>query len=203
MPRGVAIPDVEQQLFDAAERILVRDGPEGLTSRAITDEAGTAKGLLYRHFADLDAFLAAFVHDRAARLAETVRQLPERAGTGTVVDNLTDAALSCMPRATGLANLMRSRWSVADHLAGHADHLTRHRQAHDSGVVDVEAALAAYLDAERDAGRVGADVDTEAVATALVAVMHQLAMTADTQRDLDSHVRRVVKAVVGGLLPPR
>ncbi|MEY9997042.1 hypothetical protein ABIE67_009074 [Streptomyces sp. V4I8] len=46
MPTGVHLRDARQQLFDAAERVLLRDGPNGLTSRAVTDEAGCAKGVL-------------------------------------------------------------------------------------------------------------------------------------------------------------
>src|ERR1700724_3650096 len=64
VPTGVAIRDPRGQLFDAAERVLLRDGPAALTSRAVTAEAGVAKGVLHRHFADFDAFLAAFVLDR-------------------------------------------------------------------------------------------------------------------------------------------
>lgn len=44
MPTGVAIRDVREQLFAAAERVLLRDGPSALTSRAVTSEAGCAKG---------------------------------------------------------------------------------------------------------------------------------------------------------------
>ena len=68
MPTGVAIRDAREQLFDAAERVLLRDGPNALTSRAVTTEAGCAKGVLHRHFADFDAFLAELVADRIARL---------------------------------------------------------------------------------------------------------------------------------------
>jgi AcrR family transcriptional regulator len=67
VPTGVALRDVREQLFDAAERVLLRDGPRALTSRAVTTEAGVAKGVLHRHFADFDAFLAALVEDRIAR----------------------------------------------------------------------------------------------------------------------------------------
>jgi AcrR family transcriptional regulator len=55
VPTGVHIRDVREQLFEAAERVLLRDGPDGLTSRAVTTEAGVAKGVLHRHFADVDA----------------------------------------------------------------------------------------------------------------------------------------------------
>jgi AcrR family transcriptional regulator len=54
VPTGVALRDVREQLFGAAERVLLRDGPSALTSRAVTDEAGVAKGVLHRHFADFD-----------------------------------------------------------------------------------------------------------------------------------------------------
>jgi hypothetical protein len=43
VPAGVALRDPRQQLFDAAARVLLRDGVTGLTSRAVTTEAGVAK----------------------------------------------------------------------------------------------------------------------------------------------------------------
>jgi len=49
VPTGVAIRDPRGQLFDAAERVLLRDGLSGLTSRAVTTEAGVAKGVLHLH----------------------------------------------------------------------------------------------------------------------------------------------------------
>ena len=91
MPTGVHIRDVREQLFAAAERVLLRDGPGALTSRAVTTEAGCAKGVLHRHFADFDAFLAELVLDRIARLEARADALRDRAGTGTVAGNLTDA----------------------------------------------------------------------------------------------------------------
>ena len=59
--RNFSILQCSKQLFAAAERVLVRDGPDALTSRAVTTEAGCAKGVLHRHFADFDAFLAELV----------------------------------------------------------------------------------------------------------------------------------------------
>lgn len=194
-PRGIAIPDAQRQLFEAAERVLDRDGPTGLNSRAITTEAGTAKGLLYRHFADLDAFLAAFVTDRAAHLAETIRSLPERAGSGSVADNLVEAAVSVAPKASAVIDLIRARWSLGSHL-GHGG------RGHAGGLQDLEHTLAAYLEAERKAGRVGAEADADAVATALVGAIHQLAITRRSRADLEHQVRRVVAVLVSGITPP-
>src|ERR1700739_81515 len=91
---GVAIRDPREQLFDAAERVLLRDGPSGLTSRAVTDEADVAKGVLHRYFADFDDFLAALVLDRAARQEAECAILLGSVGTGSVAGNLTAALTS-------------------------------------------------------------------------------------------------------------
>ena len=89
MPTGVALRDAREQLFDAAERVLLRDGPEALTSRAVTTEAGCAKGVLHRHFTDFDGFLAELVLDRIQRLDGQAAVLRESVGRGSVADNLT------------------------------------------------------------------------------------------------------------------
>src|SRR5436305_6453098 len=89
VPTGVALRDVREQLFDAAERVLLRAGPHALTSRAVTTEAGVAKGVLHRHFADFDAFLAELIEDRIVRIGGQAAVLRESACTGTVAGNLT------------------------------------------------------------------------------------------------------------------
>src|SRR5262249_17981561 len=110
VPTGTAIRDVRQQLFDAAERVLLRDGPNGLTSRAVTTEAGVAKGVLHKHFADFDEFLAELVLDRIARLDTQSAALRESAGTGTVAGNLTDALRELFgPVAVAIVGLVTSR----------------------------------------------------------------------------------------------
>src|SRR3954449_5008853 len=100
MPTGVAIRDPRQQLFDAAERILLRDGPNALTSRAVTEEAGVAKGVLHRHFADFDAFLTEYVQQQARGVMELVERFQARAGQGSVVDNLAEALHALFPPLT-------------------------------------------------------------------------------------------------------
>src|SRR5579859_8045892 len=110
MPTGVPIPQIREQLLDAAERVLLRDPPEAVTSRAVTTEAGVAKGVLHRHFADFDAFLAELVLDRIAGIDAQSAALRERAGTGTVADNLTDALMDLFgPVAVAIVGLVISR----------------------------------------------------------------------------------------------
>ena len=91
MPTGLAIRDPRGQLFDAAGRVLLRDGPAALTSRSVTAEAGVAKGVLHRHFTDFDAFLAELALDRIAVIGSQAADLRAAAGTGTVAGNLAAA----------------------------------------------------------------------------------------------------------------
>ncbi|WP_235737878.1 TetR/AcrR family transcriptional regulator [Nocardioides alcanivorans] len=85
------LPDARQQMFDAAERVLLREGPNALTSRAVTAEAGCAKGVLHRHFADFDEFLAELVLDRMDQLLRRAAELQESVGSRTVASNLSSA----------------------------------------------------------------------------------------------------------------
>jgi AcrR family transcriptional regulator len=117
LPTGVALRDPRDQLFDAAERVMLRAGPSALTSRAVTEEAGVAKGVLHRHFADFDAFLAELVLDRIARMDSRAAALLESAGTGIVVGNLTGALIEVLtPVALGIVSLITSRDAVRTRL---------------------------------------------------------------------------------------
>lgn len=163
MPTGVHLRDARQQLFDAAERVLLRDGPNGLTSRAVTDEAGCAKGVLHRHFTDFDAFLAELVLDRAARLQTQARALGDSAGTGTVADNLTGALTTLFgPVPVAIIPLITFRDELRARL----------RQARPGGGIAVLAemttAVSAYLTDERARGRIAADADIDSLTLSLV-----------------------------------
>lgn len=194
MPTGVAIREVRGQLFDAAERILLRAGPSGLTSRAVTTEAGCAKGVLHRHFADFDAFLAEFVLDRVDRMDAQAAALREAAGTGTVADNLT-AALTALFESVAVAIVA---------LVTFRDELrARLRRAWPVGVpVLTEAAIliAAYLAAERERGRIAADADVDTYAAMLIGAGHLLYADRTGTRPETDAVRKVVTTVLAGVV---
>jgi len=192
-PRGVPIVDVRERLFAAAERVLVREGPGGLSNRAVTAEAGCAKGVLYSHFADLDEFVAELVLDRFRAAAEDAAGLPAQAGRGTVADNLTATALALLdsngPAVASLA-LTRAGASARIHAA---------MTAGAPGMPDVERSLAAYLEAEQRLGRVDPEADTAALALTVVGTVHHLLMTAGPGEDTHGRVARCVAALARGL----
>jgi len=193
MARGVAIPEVGGQLFAAADRVLARDGPAGLTTRAVTAEAGVANGVLHRHFRDLDAFLASFVASRLEAIADDAAALPGRAGHGSVTGNLTEAAVAVFgASAQALMSLVVAKPELGPAL--------EHATGRAGGLGDIERHFTAYLDAEKKLGRIGPGADTETLAFTLLGTAHHLVITRrDDAPGLQQQVRRIVDALVAGM----
>jgi AcrR family transcriptional regulator len=193
MPTGVPIRDVRDQLFDAAARVLRRDGPEALTSRAATSEAGLAKGILHRHFADFDTFLASFVLARIELLDGRSEELRASAGSGGVAENLAASLTGSLdPDALAIVGLVLSR----------RDLLARLRLTTPTGIpllAETTRMIAAYLTAERGLGRITLDADVDRLALVLVGAAHVLLAGRDGTPDAEE-VRRLVVTVIAGVM---
>jgi AcrR family transcriptional regulator len=194
MPTGVALRDPRQQLFDAAERILLRDGPNALTSRAVTDEAGCAKGVLHRHFDDFDGFLLELVGDRIRRVRIQDDELRERAGCGTVAGNLIAALTEVFdPLALAVLGLITAR----DELR------TRLRQTTPVGLpvlTEAGVMIKRYLTAERELGRIQPQADVDTLALTLIGAGHLLFAGREHAPQPDGAVDRIVASVMSGVL---
>jgi AcrR family transcriptional regulator len=184
------MPGARAVLFDAADRILSRQGPDGITSRAITDEAGVAKGVLYNHFDDLDDFLASYAVERIAATIARTESLLDRVGARDVIDNLTDAATDLFGSgALAVSALMSARPAlfarVRDLLHDNGEGLDR-----------LERSFAAYLDAEKTGGRLPGDTDSQMLAFHLVASIHHLFYVTGQQPLQRPEVRRIVASLL-------
>lgn len=193
-PRGVAIPDLRERLFAAAERVVARDGAAALTSRAVTEEAECAKGVLHAHFPGLDEFVAELVLDRFARSARSAEGLAGRVGRGTVADNLVAFAVALLesldPAVVGLA-MTRPAASL---------HTRRALESGEPGFAAMQRSVVGYLEAERAGGRVAEGVDADTVALALVGTVHHLLMTRTPGASFDA--RDTSGRLVAALLRP-
>jgi hypothetical protein len=69
------------------------------------------------------------------------------------------------------------------------------------GLQTIERAFVAYLEAEKEIGRVAAHADTEALALGLVGAIHHLWQTATEGALERRRVRRVLAALVAGATP--
>ena len=189
MPTGMAIRDPRGQLFEAAERVLLSDGPGGLTSRAVTAEAGVAKGVLHRHFADFDAFLTELTLDRVAWIGTQAAALRAMAGSGTIADNLA----TVLPEMFSPAILALIRLVIA-----RDDLRARLRAATGSRIPLISestAMIADYLATERDLGRIPADTDISTLAPTLIGAAHLLFTDTDGTPEPVT-ITRIVTAVL-------
>nr|WP_198428884.1 TetR/AcrR family transcriptional regulator [Nocardia bovistercoris] len=185
--------DAREQLFDAAERILLRDGPNALTSRSVTGEAGCAKGVLHRHFEDFDAFLVELVLDRIRGIEDRSATLCAAAGTGTVVGNVTEVLTEVFESVAG---------AILPLITFRDELRTRLRAAGLRGlpvVTESAAMIAAYLTRERALGRIDAAADIEALAPTVIGVGHLLYADRSAAPHSDQ-VRRMVSSVLAGAL---
>ena len=198
MPTGVHLHDARQQLFDAAERVLRRTGPSGLTSRAVTAEADVSKGVLHRHFADFDGFLAELVQDRIARVYDRARTLSRSAGTGTVAGNITGALVDLLdPITMALVALVvvRDELRARLRMSGQAGGLPI--------LAEATALIAAYLTEECELGRIAADADVDSLAMALVGSGHLMFAYRESAEPEAEAVRTVVETVIADVVQRR
>jgi AcrR family transcriptional regulator len=189
------------RLIEATLAVVSEVGYAHASTRAIAERAGVAEGTIYRHFPDKTTlFFAAALEPNAEMLAR-VAALPARAGTGTVEENLVEAmarlaelqgrvlplemAIQADPE---LAALRRSALEMGDRLPG-----------------GPPEAIAAYISAERDLGRVRSDVDPAEAALVLLAVLFGLAMEASARGNSveDDRVRSAVRMLTRGMAEPR
>ncbi|BAL89460.1 putative TetR-family transcriptional regulator [Actinoplanes missouriensis 431] len=196
------MPEARQQLFAALERVIAAEG--ALTSRAVTQEAGVATGLLFTHFRNFDNFLIGYGVDRSFQIAASLAALPERLGSGTVDGNLS-AAILALPldvvlTLTRLTAFRPSLTAEVERVLGPGS----------AGLRVVAGSAAGYLAAEQELGRVPSGVDTASLALALAGVMQHVALTEGLGPEARARIGRAVTAICapapasrqGGVRPP-
>jgi AcrR family transcriptional regulator len=197
VPTGIALHDARERLFEAAERVLLRDGPNALTSRSVTAEAGVDKGVLHRHFSDFADFLVALVLDRVDEVEKLAASLEDKAGRGTVEENLTEALMGLFgPLTVAIVGLVISRDGLRIRL----------REAGATRLPLLEegtAMIGRYLGAERQLGRVAENTDIDTIAVTLIGSAHLLFAEPESGRPPRSAIGKVVRTVVAAAVVER
>ena len=192
MPTGVHLLNARGLLFDAAERVLWREGVSGLTSRAVTTEAGVAKGVVHRHFADFDAFLAELVLDRVALLDGPMTALRQAAGTGIVAGNLVDALSALFsPLAVAVPALVNTRDGLRARLRGAG-------AARFPMIAEGSVTITAYLAAEQALGRIAETADVPTLSHTLIGATHLLFTDRESGPPGAEALHKVVVGVLQG-----
>jgi AcrR family transcriptional regulator len=80
-PPDLTPRELEQytRILTLAEGLMARHGIHTMTASSLAQALGIGTGTLRRHFADLDALLAALLHRHLRKLAHALRQVPQDA----------------------------------------------------------------------------------------------------------------------------
>jgi AcrR family transcriptional regulator len=171
--RGTAA-GTRERIVAAAAEVMGSLGLARATTKEIARAAGYSESTLYKHFGDKTELLVAVLSERMPPFIEVLKALPDQAGQGDVADRLRDLA------GQGLRFYEQSFALVAALFAEPAL-LERHRRnlaARGAGPHRANELLAAYLRAERDLGRVRAELDPPAAAAMLLGACFQRAFFA-------------------------
>lgn len=161
--------DLRRHIIEAAERLVRQRGVVGITVREIAREAGIADGTLYNHFLDKEEVLAEAILRRLPELEAVFYALPAQAGTGTVEGNLRGMFRSLFEYEHELVPLLGSLFSeprLMTRLAERFHAADQHRY--------VRGALADYLRAEKDLGRIDQSADPDAASRLLLGAVHDI-----------------------------
>ncbi|MGY1696180.1 MULTISPECIES: TetR/AcrR family transcriptional regulator [unclassified Geodermatophilus] len=197
MPRGT---DTRAALIRAATELVAEVGYHDATTRAIAERAGVAEGSIYRHFPDKRALFVAAAVEGQRGLTEWMADLPARAGGRPVADVLTEVFVELSRLRETVVPLelaMAATPELQRHLEGAAlDETVR-------GLGGPPQLLADYLRAERDRGRVRADLDPTRTAVVLLATLFgvQTSPLAGPGGLDGPGIRELVSVFVDGIAP--
>jgi len=193
------------RLIEATRSVVREVGYAHASTRAIAHAAGVAEGTIYRHFPDKASLFFATVLASNAPVVAWVTTLPARAGQGTVEANLTDAAVM-------LAGLRDQIIPLELAIAADPELAAQRRQAMAAAGPSLPPgppeAIAAYLAAEQQLGRVRADLDPREAAGVFLGILFVLGtMPTNGDEGLSpdrsaSAVRLLVRGIQPGLPRP-
>lgn len=192
------------RILDAAAEVMRTLGLARATTKQIARAAGYSEAALYKHFRDkTDLFLAVLTERMAGDLGPLLGSLPTRAAERDVVDVLRAVARAAVDFYGEMFPMAASLFAEPTLLEAHRLAL-RERGA---GPQHVSVAVAAYLERERDAGRIRPDADPSAAAALLVGACLQYAFLghftepADDEQAKDRFAAAITSTLLAGLTP--
>jgi AcrR family transcriptional regulator len=195
------------RILDAAHRVIAERGYTKATVRDIARAAGCSEGTIYNHFADKDDLLVVCAVERDPAAIALLATLPDRAGSGELRDHLVELLVTLGDLHREIVPVLASMWADPALMARHK--ATVHERLPAPLRDGPVPAVAAYLAAEQDHGRIAADADPTVLATLLLAVPFSYAIwehsgfAAVLHPDRDAYFTAAVDALVAGIASPR
>jgi AcrR family transcriptional regulator len=186
------------RILDAAAQVMRTRGLAHATTKEIAKAAGYSEAALYKHFRDkTDLFLAVLTERVPSPLGSVLGALGERVGHGTVEETLEEVARAAIAFYRHGFPMAASLFAEPKLLSAYRDAL----RARNAGPHHVSRALAAYLAAEQEHGRVQPGVDTDAAAALLIGACLQHAFLSHftDQPDEEATAAALARALTSGL----
>ncbi len=159
------------EILDAAAHVMRTRGLAHATTKEIARAAGYSEATLYKHFRDKAELFIDVLRERLPSLLPLLEAMTARAGEGTLRDNLIELTRSAVLFYQESMVMSVSVFAEPRLLAAHRTAIGR-RGAGPHKAVD---AMAQYLRAEQEHGRVAAGADPAAGAALLVGACFQFA----------------------------
>lgn len=194
------------RILDAAAQLMGTIGLARATTKEIARAAGCSEAALYKYFSGKEELFLRVLEERLPRLGPLLSELAEGPfGVSTarsVEDNLTEVVHQA-------ALFYEATFPIAASLFAEPALLRRHAEgirALGAGPQRPLRSLAGYLRGERDAGRVRAGADVDAVAALLLGACLQRAFLkafpdGEQVTPLDEFAPSLVRTVLTGLTP--
>jgi AcrR family transcriptional regulator len=192
--RGEATRD---KLIAATHQVVIDVGYPHATTKLIAEAAGVAEGTIYRHFPDKLALFYAAALAGSQSIVDEFEELPAKAGSSSVLNNLTEAMLK-------LASLREQVMPLELAILADPDLAERRRELAPQHLEDgphPPLYLAAYLSEEQKLGRIRHDVDCVQAAMMLLASMFGLAMMPGAEGPGIGLVEPMVNLFLTGMAP--
>jgi AcrR family transcriptional regulator len=158
-----------ERILVAAREVMLGKGLVRATTKEIARAAGLSEGTLYNHFANKEELFLCSLNELPSGFVSLIRGLRERAGTETVQSVLGQIARSALDFYAEAIPMGASFFADPELLARHRGLL----QQRGAGPQRANEAVATYLRAEQELGRVRGDANPEAVAYMLLGAIYQ------------------------------
>jgi AcrR family transcriptional regulator len=211
------MPDTRDRILDAATHVMRTRGFARTTTKEIARAAGYSEATLYKHFQDKTDLFLAVLKERLPTVSRILSPAPgqdeagqDKAGHGHdpagegLNERLTATARGAIDFYQASFPISASVFSEPDLLAAHHAAVTRQGAGPHMPV----QALARYLRAEQDHGRVRPGADCDAAASLLLGSCFQYAflrcfaqLPPDPAAD-SAHARAIVATLLAGLERP-
>jgi len=148
MKKSIRPRNTRQQILDAAQRLIEKEGFSRLTTSEIAREAGYAEGTIFKHFQRKDDLALAVVLENAPRFRDIIAG--KQAGTGSVQKNLQDITLAALRLSEKLIPLAAALFADANLLRRQRQELSKTGQ----GPREAFDLIASYVSQEQQLGRI-------------------------------------------------